>query len=240
MRISSAFLAFMLLMSVCGCSTISDKDLADLKGPNMVVQEEAIQRIVKGRSFPLSLIDPFVSGQKRKEAVDIVADLIVSGKEPKDIELKLVRCLGQLSKMTEIPVDILIDKLKDKDPQMLAVVVEALGKARNRKAIPALLKLMEEEKMPYSAIWAIGEIGDPVAIPSLDRLLASEDAYVRFNAYKALAKIGSGQVEDSSQTKIQGTLERRGPLEYLNMAFDKYQDAMSAIFQKIAGTKYRA
>jgi hypothetical protein len=94
----------------------------------------------------------------------------------------------------------------------------------------ALIKLPENERDEYPVIWALGEIGDQRAIPTLNRLLSSEDKYVRYNADGALAKIRTPhQVEDNSNT--------RDLLDIGRMAFKKYQEAMRVVFQKIAGPK---
>jgi HEAT repeat protein len=55
--------------------------------------------------------------------------------------------------------------------------------------VPALVQLLEKETNKYPIIWALGEIGDKSAVPALNRLLASGDKYMRYNANKALSKI---------------------------------------------------
>jgi HEAT repeat protein len=240
MRLVSVVSVGISLIVLSGCSTVAEEDLADLQSPNDVVKRQAIERVGKGLTFPLKLVEFLMSRANEEKAAGVMIALLRSGKESKETQLSLINALGRLGKEAEPPVVALIEELKDPDHDIRDKAVEALGKTKNRKASAPLVKLLNEETDKNPIIWALGEIGDPKAIPALNPLLDSEDKYVRFNARKALAKIGTGQVEGSSQTKIEGTLERKGPLEYLKMAFDKYQDAMSAIFHKIAGTKNRA
>ena len=89
-----------------------------------------------------------------------------------------------------VPVSPVIEKLKEENPRVRLQAVESLGKIKNPKAAPALVQLLENETDKYPIIWALGEIRDRNAVPGLNQLLSSEDKYVRYNATKALAKIG--------------------------------------------------
>jgi HEAT repeat protein len=234
MKILSCLLAFILLISVSSCSTISDTDLADLQSPNDIVKQEAIQRIPKEPRFPLNLVSRFFGSNETEKAVAIMVGLLREGKETKDTERLIVRTLGQLSRRTEVSMGPLIQMLEDKDPRMRGEVLEALGRSKSKQAVTALLKMLDEEMPNYCLIWAIGEIGDQRAVPYLNRLLMSEDEYVRYNAYQALAKIGEEQGEVKSDKTNSDT---RSLLDVGRAAFKKYQDAMMAVFQKIAGVK---
>ena len=193
MRMSLVFFALILSILVSGCRTVTEHDLADLQSPNAIVKKEAVDRISRGRGFPFNLIGPFVSKDNEEKAVTIMVELLRSGNGSKDAKLNILKALGELGKRTEIPADPLIEKLKDKDPDVRHLAIEALGKTKNKKALPALVKLLEQQTDKYPVIWAIGEIGDQGAIPHLGQLLASEDKYVTYNAYRALAKIGTSE-----------------------------------------------
>ncbi len=190
MRMSLVFFTLILSILVSGCTTVTEQDLADLQSPNAIVKKEAVDRISKGPGFPFNLMGPFVSKENEKKAVTIMVELLRSGKGSKDAKLSILKALGELGKRTEVPAAPLIEKLKDKDPHVRHWATEALGKTKNKKALPALVKLLEQQTDKYPVIWALGEIGDQGAIPHLDQLLASEDKYVTYNAYRALAKIG--------------------------------------------------
>lgn len=69
-----------------------------------------------------------------------------------------------------------------------------LGRARDRHAVPVLIRLLqgdESEDVRLTAAWALGELGDPAAIPALETVRdndASED--VRSQAREALRVLG--------------------------------------------------
>lgn len=224
----------MLLISVSSCSTTSDTDLVDLQSPNAIVKQEAIQRIPKEPPFPLSLVNRFFERNETEKAVAIMVGLLREGKETQDTERLIVRTLGRLSWRTEVSMGPLIQMLEYKGPGVRDEVVEALGRSKNKQALTALLKILDKEPSNYPLIWAVGEIGDQRAVPYLNRLLMSENQYVRYNAHQALAKIGKNQGEEKSYKTNSDT---RSLLDVGRAAFKKYQDAMMAVFRNIAGVK---
>jgi len=230
-----AFLAAMLIMRKGGCSSVTEQDLAHLQSANAMVKKEAIVRISRGPSFPMSLIDGFLSKGNETEAVYIMTELLQKGNESKDVELTILAALGELGKRRQIPVSALIEKLKDKDPRIRTQAVEALAKTNNGDASAALARLLDEKTDKYPIIWALGEIGDQVSVAVLDRLLASEDKYVRYNARKALARIGLD--EEGIDSNHSGNSNEKGLLEIGRMGFRRYQHAMMIVFEKIRGVK---
>ncbi len=230
-----AFLAGTLIIWVGGCSTVSEEDLAHLQSGNAMVKKEAIVRISRGPSFPLSLINGFLRKGNETKAVNMMTALLQKGNESKDVQLNILAALGELGKRRQIPVSALIEKLKDQDPQIRTQAIEALAKTNNKAASAALLGLLDEKKDKYPIIWALGEIGDQGSIAALDRLLASEDKYVRYNARKALAKIGVDEAEIDSNRL--GNSNEKGLLEIGRMAFRRYQRAMMIVFERIRGVK---
>jgi HEAT repeat protein len=228
MRILLASFSMMLSICICGCAFITEQDLADLQSPNAIVKKDAIHRISAGRRSPLGLMDRLLDRGNEKRAAAIMVGLLRSGKESKDTELDILKALGQLGKITEVPVSALIDKLKDKDPAIRAQTSEALGKIKDTKAAAALVKLLEEEPDNYAIIWALGEIGDQGAVPALNRLLGNEDKCVTYNAHRALAKIGNPHA-------VEADPDNTGLLDIASTIFKKYQDIMMVVFGKIAG-----
>jgi len=228
-----------LIFSVCasGCITVTEEQLAALRSPNSVVREKTIKDISKPPGFPISWMGGLVSRANEEKAAAILADMLRGGKEAKDTRLAIIDALGELGRRIESPVPVLIEALKDKDPAVRAQASVALGKTRNKKASAALVKLLDKEPGNYPIIWALGEIADPKSIPSLELLLSSEDEFARYQARTALAKIGIGQAEADSNVKFEETENKTGLLGYLKIVFDKYQHAMTVIFQKIAGLR---
>jgi len=189
MNIVSVLLTLLLSGLMAGCSTITEKDLVDLQSHNDTVKKEAIQKLTRGENFFLSLIGPFLNRGMEKKAVSIMVESLSGAKTSEDIQLSILKAMGELGKRTEVPVSPLIEGLKDGNPQIRLQAVESLGKIKNERSVPALIQLLKSETDKYPVIWALGEIGDKSAVPALNRLLASRDKYVRYNANKALSKI---------------------------------------------------
>ena len=212
-RRSFAICALILCFLVSGCTTVTEEDLADLQSPNAVAKKEALDRISKGPGFPLNLMTPLLKRGNEENAITIMVKLLRGGKETKDTQLSIMKTLGQLGKKTKVPASPLIEKLKDKDPDIRQEAIETLAKIKSQEGLPALVQLIDEERNKYAVIWALGEIGDPAAIPTLDRLLASADECERYNARKALAKIGKGDEKGggSSVAMADGSVVRRVP-----------------------------
>jgi hypothetical protein len=178
-----------LSVLITACRTIREGDLADLQSTNEAVKREALRKFSRKESFVTNLAGRFLNRNIEKKAVTTMLALLGDGRESEDIQLNILTAMGELGKKTEVSVSPLIDKVKSGDPRMRLQAVESLGKIKDKKAVPALIQLLETEANRYPVIWALGEIGDKSAVPALNRLLTSEDKYVRYNANKALAKI---------------------------------------------------
>jgi hypothetical protein len=50
-RISSVFFGVLLSIFVSGCSTVTEKDLAELQSLNAIVKKEAVHRISRRQDF---------------------------------------------------------------------------------------------------------------------------------------------------------------------------------------------
>jgi HEAT repeat protein len=71
------------------------------------------------------------------------------------------------------------------------LVILELGKLKDRRAVAALLKSLPQVQNRREMVDALGDIGDPAAIPALiERLRHDEYVPVRAQAARALAKIG--------------------------------------------------
>jgi len=71
--------------------------------------------------------------------------------------------------------------------------VDLLGRLRDRDALDVLLPLLDHDEVNYKVAWALGEIGDPRAIPSLVGALSNKDAQVRVSAIGALEELRATQ-----------------------------------------------
>jgi len=169
-------LLFILLIFNFGClSNDTKKYIRDLKSENVMVRNNAIYYLGK---------------KKEKRAVPLLIELL-NNDQIKEIKLNAIESLGEIGEGSS--VDALVNVLKEKDNDMRIAAVDALGKIREQKAVKPLINILSDRDIKVIAIWALGNIGGKSAIPILTRLLHDQDKYVRYNAAKALNKIGSGK-----------------------------------------------
>lgn len=89
--------------------------------------------------------------------------------------------------------DVLIERLADPELEVRILAAEYLGLIHARQGTAALLQLTEVGTPPrlrHAAIDALGEIGDPVALPALLRLLKEGPAELRGAVATSLAYLG--------------------------------------------------
>jgi hypothetical protein len=70
----------------------------------------------------------------------------------------------------------------------------------------------------------------------LEKLLGSDDRYVRFNAYKALAKIGMNERKNgfAAITEVKDP-NGKGVVAASHGIFKKYQEIMISLYTRITG-----
>jgi len=69
--------------------------------------------------------------------------------------------------------------------------VHLFGELKNPQAIDALIPLLDDKDINYHVAWALGEIGDRRAIPSLIAALNDPAALVRVSAIQSLQKLNA-------------------------------------------------
>jgi HEAT repeat protein len=77
----------------------------------------------------------------------------------------------------------------DPDWMIRAAASEALGRVRDRKAAPTLINVLSDSEAGVRewAAWSLGRLGDPVAVPPLEKLMLKDASpEVREAAKKAL------------------------------------------------------
>jgi HEAT repeat protein len=83
--------------------------------------------------------------------------------------------------------------------QTIVMVLHAL---KDRRAVRVLIDQLDRTGSPVmrcAVIRALGELGDPQAIPALRRYIQDEDRHVRDWAAQVLARLGDPPAEDSPQ-----------------------------------------
>ncbi len=106
-----------------------------------------------------------------------------------------------------------MDRAEWKDKRRTAA--KRLGKLGDKRAVPALIQVVETEEFDVvaeHAIVSLGKLGDKRAVPALQRIYGdrSRDRLMRTLAKKALKKLGAGtgtgpRAADSGDTGVGGT-----------------------------------
>ncbi len=76
------------------------------------------------------------------------------------------------------------------DVQLQKVVIETLGRLGDKRAVPALIKALDDERLIITAIKSLGLLKDKQAVPDLMKFLNDEKVPVRQEALLALGEIG--------------------------------------------------
>jgi len=93
-------------------------------------------------------------------------------------------------------VEKLVNSLGHPIPSTAVNAAWVLGRRREGSAVEPLIRVLETRDEPgvmASAAEALGEIGDPRAVPVLTRLLEGSYLEVRLKAVEALGKIGTAE-----------------------------------------------
>ncbi len=102
----------------------------------------------------------------------------------------------------------LVTRLNQKDDDVLASIVEAVGEAHVESAVPELLKLLDRSKDPtvrFETLRALGKCGGEAAVPKLLVFLSDEDWRMRMAAVEGLGYAGQPRViEEIRRLVIRG------------------------------------
>lgn len=88
----------------------------------------------------------------------------------------------------------LLAALRHPEPATGVRVAGILGKLQSQRAVPELIQTLQRSRDAYlseAAARALGEIGDPAAVPALRQVLRSSYLLARIAAAEALGKIGT-------------------------------------------------
>lgn len=101
----------------------------------------------------------------------------------------IIESLGRIGAPGTLQV--LLSAAEDPDPLVVQRAAEALGRLKEKKAVPYLMELLARGgDMGQSAYEALGEIGDTRALAVLERGLGAEDAFIKAQAGYALMRMG--------------------------------------------------
>jgi HEAT repeat protein len=106
------------------------------------------------------------------------------------IRLAALRTVGSVVGDDQRAADILLPFLRASAPEAQELAARTIGKLRHAAAVPTLVELTAPpapDALRRTAIDALGEIGDPAAVPALLELLRDGPAGLRQSAASALA-----------------------------------------------------
>jgi HEAT repeat protein len=139
----------------------------------------------EGKGARDHLVDVRTGGANRRwQAAFELAKILQAGKDP---ALKDPAFTGEVTKVFE--------EASGDDPRVRRYLALALGRIGDRRAVPALLKAVDDAATDGSrsdpetqvyAVWALGVLGDAQAVPRLAALARSDDAGLRKAAVHAL------------------------------------------------------
>lgn len=184
--------------------------LAIAKDANHPQRQEALQAL-EAFGEP-RVVDLFLPQLAPGE--DVMADVVLNSLDPravpyllKDIETNRWRVGKFRTLHDERAVDMLIrlTGAAGEEQQTRFFAIEALGAIRDRRAVPALVKALQEKtggnlSLCYAAIQALGSIGDANVVPALLPLLKDVSVPIRFAVVAALRNIQSPLTIDALLT----------------------------------------
>ena len=101
---------------------------------------------------------------------DIIRPMIhAMGDADKNVRM---RSVDTLSRMVKLAIPDLTHAMKGNNPLIRRNVINVLGRSKNRDLVPEIIRSLDDPvtSVRENAIWALGEIGDPRAVPLLERL----------------------------------------------------------------------
>jgi len=146
---------------------------------NVVARQEALVmlgRLGSRRALPLletTAADTALDLQTRQAAIAALGDIGAPGS-----------------------LDALVGLLDNAPPEIVEAAVVELGRLGDGRAVGPLVRLVREKRARLPALWSLGAIGDPRAVPLLNLELSDPDVYVAYNARQALKRI-AGQSHGS-------------------------------------------
>ena len=135
-----------------------------------------------------------IPGLLAKEDVDGLTALLVA--DERQVRIAAAQALGQLCQPSTIPS--LIGAMGDAEVPVRWAAAKALTQI-GRPAIPALITTLDGKggRLAPFALWALGEIGSPLAIDALIEASSSKEWRVRWSAAEALGDLRGRRAIDA-------------------------------------------
>lgn len=114
------------------------------------------------------IADLHVQAQQDGKSLNVLIGEL-KGSKDKEEKSKYLELLRETTPKTAKEIQLLIDLLDDEDVENKCVAMEVLGKIREKKAVPKIIKNLKhkDDKVKAIAAMMLGEIGDERAIEPL-------------------------------------------------------------------------
>lgn len=124
------------------------------------------------------------------EATDVLIDEYYKASNRSSLKWTIGNTLSIILDKNSVDALLKIAQEKEHGTSRQMVIV-ALGKLRNKKAIPVLLKLLYDEEVVAHVIWALSYFKDPSLIPFIEPFVNSKRPLVHNEAKKAIKKLSN-------------------------------------------------
>ncbi len=174
-------------------------DLGDLKAIPALLQE-----LKRGNAAVQANAATALGRLRATEAVDALIELAVKRQNK-----NALAALGAIGDQRALPV--LLNAFKSTNPALRSVAAAALGRLGHRDAVTLLAQAFTTEKSDSvrgAIVSALGELGDPHALPALRGALTAKGASYREELAWALGHCGDATVVPDLQTLLDDREER--------------------------------
>lgn len=121
-----------------------------------------------------------------------------------DIRKFAIDLLGEIR--DGVDTERIIPLLKDQNPNVRASAAKALGMICQRECLPYLIEALDDEEwVAFTAIEALGKIGDEMALDALSRILSSDSEPLRLAAIDAIGMIETNKAKNTLKEHFKKT-----------------------------------
>lgn len=215
MKYSNSRLLGVLLVIIVVCASPAnsqdnfDKNVADLKSNNAKIRAQAVYLL--GKSSQSAAVPHLIMAAKDRSsevrqkvagALGKIGDsrgisTLISLMDDTEKDVRMTAGAG-LKFIGEAAVYPLIREADKSDKEKKRLITFTLGLIKSPKSLPFLEKLAATEDLDvqWSAIWAMGEIGENSSIEVISRItLESNSAFLQLKGVEALEKLGGTEAE---------------------------------------------
>ncbi len=150
------------------------------------------------RARSLDSLGRIFSTEKARQAapqqVEAATRVMVARLHDSELAVEFAAAGGLAAMQARSAIDVLLAALEGTEPGRMAAA-SALGTLRERRAVPALIRLLEDEQTRWHAAQALGEIGGPAAEKVLLGALARKDYRIMTGAHAFYLRRGGPEME---------------------------------------------